>query len=91
VFVPRTEKVNFKKRTSFVDPWILLHEIGHTMQVDAIHKYIPDRGYNGKQYYDQLVAAQKDKNVPREVKRAITLYIIFFSIYILFTSLIVSL
>ena len=71
IFIPRTEGGG----VAYLEPWVLLHEIGHTLTSDAFQKHVPDKGLNGADYYKQLKDALKNKKVPREVRRAITLYI----------------
>jgi len=73
IFIPRTEGSD--RRTAYLEPWVLLHEVGHTLTSDAFQKYVPDKGLIGADYYKQLKDTLKNKKVPREVRRAITLYI----------------
>lgn len=73
IFIPRTEGSD--RSIAYLEPWVLLHEVGHTLTSDAFQKHVPDKGLTGADYYKQLKDTLKNKKVPRQVKRAITLYI----------------
>ena len=71
VFVPRTQDGN----TKYIDPWILVHEIAHTLTVDSFSKHLFQRGVTGADYYNRLKKALTDKSIPKEVRRAVKLYL----------------
>jgi hypothetical protein len=71
IFIPRTQGGT----TAFLEPWILLHEVGHTLTADALRKYVVQREATGEEYYKRLKKTLADKTVPREVRRAVKLYV----------------
>jgi hypothetical protein len=51
-----------------------IHETGHTITADSIHKWVPTSATTGKKYAEALESALKNSNTPDPIKRLINLY-----------------
>jgi hypothetical protein len=61
-------------KNGFESARTFVHETGHTITADSIHKWIPTNATTGKEYAKSLESSLANPNTPDEIKRLINLY-----------------